>query len=369
MALDRTAYSAAEWDLAIQEEDTWGTAETTAGSFKLCHLTEPPTLDLSGIIRDETPKTRDMRVPHQADNFSQLSGGSVAIDFNNILMTDITLDFFLYAVLQDLVSEQVGTPFEKIWEWDTATTSPDFGAIVAITTAGHIFTVVLKNNAIASEDRILTSAILSTLTLNSDPAAFGGRLTASGKWWSGHPVDFAPGGSQSLTGATVPGTDFYHHFGSGADATTALRLNTKTLNGKVLIIGPYSITFNNKAKRIGDAVGNAQNYVLAPNMNDMYEVVGSINVKYDSETKGFLDDWLTSGFDTQLVLAYGSGNDPVDTDGDFLMKLNVAPTGHEMDYGNELGVFLNIPFKGVDDETNEMVEIEQANAADRGWTI
>ena len=78
-----------------------------------------------------------------------------------------------------------------------------------------------------------------------------------------------------------------------------------------MIVESYSITFNNKALRKGcDGSGDAQTYALGV---AGYELTGAIRVLYDENTKGLLTDSLTSAFDTQLVLAYGSGNDPADT--------------------------------------------------------
>ncbi|KKK95271.1 hypothetical protein LCGC14_2674510, partial [marine sediment metagenome] len=75
----------------------------------------------------------------------------------------------------------------------------------------------------------------------------------------------------------------------------------------------------------------------------------------------------TTAFDAPLVLAYGSGADPATTDGDFLQKLNITLPATARDFAAETGTMIDVTFKGADDLTNEMVDIETANAVDRSW--
>ena len=353
MAIDGTITAGTEYEFAISEESTFGTAitATTTDIWKLLHITEVPQWDLSGIVRDSTMRSRGSRVPHNEDNFITRAGGTILIPFTCIV-TDITYDLLIYGNMQDLVSEDVSTPFEKIWEWDGATTQPDF-----VSNAGKFYTVVL-NGGISSEDFIATSCILRDLTISSDPGTNGGRMTASGTFMSGFSsaTKFLESGSQAFGTATQPGTTYYNH----------CNLVTKTIGGTDMIVESYSITYNNKAVRDGcDSSGDAETYALGIGG---YEVTGSIRLLYDDNAKGLLANSLTSAFDTQLVLAYGSGADPVTTDGDLLQKINIAlPEMPARDFPAETGVMLDVAFIGTDDGTNEMVENEHANAVDRAW--
>jgi len=253
--------------------------------------------------------------------------------------------------MHDLASEGATTPYAKIWEWDSATTSPLFNTVAAITTRGSIYTVC-QAGPVASEFDVLTSACLSQLTLSKSP---GQPLVASGVWFSGHSYDYTQSSNTVITSATDPGTDYY------------VSEKTKQLADADLIIGDYSITFNPNVKRIGnDANGNAENYVILGGSGPF--VSGSIDVMYDANTKDFIDHFMTTAYDTQLVIAYGGGADPADTDGDLLLKINVHIDALTKDYGREEGVMWTIPFVGADDGTNEMVELEMANAVDRAWT-
>ncbi|MCH8837728.1 MAG: hypothetical protein IIA60_07990 [Candidatus Marinimicrobia bacterium] len=352
MAISGIGPTGTEFEFAISEESTFGTAitATTTDTWKLLHITEVPQWDLSGIVRDSTMRLRGSRVPHNTDNYVTRAGGTILIPFTCIV-TDITYDLLIYGVMQDLVSEEVGTPFEKIWEWDSATTEPDFAS-----NGGKFYTVVL-NGGISSEDFIATSCILRDLTISSDPGTNGGRMTASGTFISGlsSSTKFLESGSQAFGTATQPGTTYFNH----------CNLVTKKIGGTDMIVESYSITYNNKAVRKGcDSSGDAQGYTLGAGG---YEVTGTIRVLYDANSKGLITNSLTSGFDTQMILAYGSAADPVTTDGDLLQKININIPQTPRDFAAEVGTMLDVNFTGADDGTDEMVENEFANAVDRGW--
>jgi hypothetical protein len=46
---------------------------------------------------------------------------------------------------------------------------------------------------------------------------------------------------------------------------------------------------------------------------------------------------------------------------------NAIYTGNALDFGNEAGVFVSLPFEGVDDGTNEAIEVTIENTTDRSW--
>ena len=253
--------------------------------------------------------------------------------------------------MQDIAVEEATTPFEKIVEWDSATTQPQF------TDDTGLFHTVVLNGGISSEDMIATTCILRDLTISSDPGTNGGRLTLSGNFISGFSsaTKFFESGSQSFGTATQPGTAYFDH----------CNLVTKTIGGVDMIVESYSYTFNNKGVRVGcDASGDAESYALGVGG---YEITGSTRLLYDDNAKGLMTNGLTTAFDVQLILAYGSGADPVTTDGDFLQKLNINIPATGRDFAAEAGTMIDVTFKGADDGTNEMAEIEIANAVDRSW--
>lgn len=341
-----------EFVLGISEESTFGDAitATTSDLWKLLHLTEQSEWDLSGLTRDNTMRLRGSRVPHNTDNFFTRAGGEVVIPFTAVA-TKATLDFLLYGVLQSVAEGE--TPlFLKTFTWGDSTTQPLF-----TDNTGNFYTVVL-NGGISSEDMIATTCILRDLTLSSDQGTNGGRLTVSGNFISGFTsaTKFFESGSQGFGTATQPGVDYFNH----------CNLTTKTLAVTDMIVESYSVTFNNKALRQGcDGSGDTQTYALG---GSGFELTGAIRVLYDDNTKGLLTDSLTSAFDTQLVLAYGSGNDPADTAGDFLQKYNIAlQAAPARDFTGEAGTMLDLTFTGARDDSLAMVDIDFINSTDRSW--
>ena len=346
--------SAPEFQLAFAQETTFGTPNTTEADFFSLHEPENAEVDLSGLTQDSTPRMDGTNVPQNTDNFITQAGGIVVQPFSAIA-TRNTLSPLLYGVMQDLVSEQVGTPFEKIWEWDDATTRPDLSVHDSVDDAGIFFTVVAKN-ALASEDQILTSCVIPSLTISSDPTVAGGRMMVSGNFMSGFSSLYDESGSQAIVAGTAPDQNYYHH----------CLMVTKTFGAAPLIVGSWDMTLINKAVRIGcDTVGDAENYMFGANK---YEATGNIRVLYEANTKGIITNFLTSAFDTPLVFAWGTGADPVTTTGDLLFKFNVYPQQPVKDFTAEEGTMVDIPVICVSDGTNEMVEIEHADANDEGWT-
>ncbi len=356
MAIDGTVSSGLQFELAIAEEATFGTAitATTTDLWKLLHLVgTPEEWDLSGITKDFTMRARGSRIPSNEDYYTNRGGGEVVIPFT-VLATDITLDLLMYGVIQS-VDEGETPAFAKVFQWGraAATTQPQF-----TDNTGNFYTVILKN-PISGEDMIATSCIIRDLTLSSDQATNGGRLTISGNFVSGltSATKFLESGTQSIGTATQPGTTYYNH----------CNMVTKTITGADMIVDNFTITYNNKAARVGcDANGDAQTYALGA---AAYEVTGSTSVLYDDNSKAFLANSLTSAFDTGIIFAWGSGNDPADTDGDLVLKTNgnFQSTNPARDFANEKGVMVAISFEGADDGTNNMVDNSQANATDRTW--
>jgi hypothetical protein len=98
-----------------------------------------------------------------------------------------------------------------------------------------------------------------------------------------------------------------------------------------------------------------------------FEITGEVSAKYDGNTKDEIATFLTSpdggSAEKNLIVQWGDGT----SDGTFKFDVNAIYTGNSLDFGNEAGVFVNLPFKGVDDGTNEAIEVSIANAVDRAW--
>ncbi|MFQ6611353.1 MAG: hypothetical protein ACE5D7_11240 [Fidelibacterota bacterium] len=342
-------YSPTQFRFAMAEESTFGTANTTQGDFKELFITEPVEIDWGGVVRDQHKRADGKRVLSHTDVYLSKAGGDYVANVTGIV-TDLTLDLLLYGIMQDLVSEASATPFAKIFEWDGSSGVVDFSV-----NEGKFFTLLGYDPATSYHWQI-KSAIIKELTLNADPGTNGGRLSFNASFYSG----FAP----TITGITAtpgswvaPGVDFYPF----------QTLNTKTIAGGNVVLGSFSLTLNNNAIKTGyDSSGDATNYALGVG-GDGLTVTGEAKVKYDAASDQEIDKFLLTpdggSSESNIIVQWGDGS----ADGTAKFDINAIYTGNSKDFGNDAGVFVNLPFQGIDDGTNEAIEVTVANSTDRTW--
>ena len=344
MAIDTSLYSKNEFRFAIAEEATFGTAITAQGSFKELHITDNPQLDWGGIIRDQAKRSDGKRVLSHTDTYLATAGGTYTCAVSGVL-TDLTADLLLYGVMQDLVSEDGSTPYLKTFEWDGSTDGDDSGS-------PYKFFTLNGYNPATDESWQLKSCVLQSLSISADPGSNGGRASFSATFFTG----FAP----VQTGLTVtpaswvsPGEDFY----------SFQALAAKTVGGSDVVLGSMSLDFANGVVRVGhDSSGDPQQYTFP-----QFGVSGEVMVKYDANTKDeivtFLKNPMDGSAETTIILRWGDGS----ADGTLSFEVNAIYTGNSLDFGNDAGVFVSLPFEGVDDGTYEAIEVKIANATDREW--
>lgn len=352
MAINALVHSGKEARLWVGEEATFGTAVTdvtawaagnTDGATMLQNDGDLSPVDFSEVFRDESIRAHGQRVKKHTDVFVATDGsgapiGKFMLPFNAIPSRH-DVDVLIYACLQDVESEATATPFAKVFTWNRDTTQPSFNG-----DAGF-FCTVTQESPIASENDVLTSSIINSITLSSES---GSRLKASGTFLSGHSWTQS-NGAPLVT--VIPDTDYFMHN----------LMTTKTLNAKDLVVAGWDITFDNLANRVGStATGNSQSFVIGV---PEYLASGNLLVKYDANSKDVIDDFV-SGTDRALVIAWGSAA----TDGELKFELNVNHPAPAADFANDLGMMINLPFVCVDDGTNDAVKISISNAQDRGWT-
>lgn len=353
MAIDTSVYSKNEFRFAIALESAFGTAingTANSANFNELFLTEPTQIDYGNVVRDQHKRTDGKLVLSPEDVYVSKAGSDYTVQVNGIA-TDNTLDLLLHSVMQSLSSEPTASPNLKTWAWDNSTSIG--------TTASQVTFTLLGYNPATNESWNLPGAVLRELTLNVDPGTNGGRLSYSGTFYSG----FAP--TQSSAVLTTPG-----NWTSGINDFYVIQaLQTKGLGGTTnnLVLGAFSMTFNNQVTRIGhNASGDAEAYAIGTG-GDGLSVTGELKAKYDTTTKDEIDTFLTTpdggSAEKKLYILWGDGS----SDGTLSFDINAIYTGNSLDFGNESGVFVNLPFQGVDDGTNEAIEILLANAIDRGW--
>jgi hypothetical protein len=329
---------------AVSDAVAWATGNTD-GVITLQPTGDLSPADLGGVVRNSEIRAHGQRVKKHTDVFVSQEGSITTMPFE-VLPTRHDIDWLVYGVMQDIESEAASGTFAKIFTIDRDTTQPDFGALSDLT-GGLLMTVTL-DDPIASENDQLKSAIISELTLSSDPGNYGGRLVASGTFFSGFALDH----DNNLAPATtiLPDTDYFNHS----------NLTTKSIAGTAVVVNSWSITVNNNAQRVGsDATGDAQSYAIGI---PEYSITGEFAIKYDSVTKDQVNAFL-AGDDVLLKFEYGSAT----ADGSLVVECNAAYTGHVKEFGGDAGMFLTIPFEAVDDVTNDALKISIENGQDRAW--
>ena len=335
-------YAPSQFRLAIAEEVALGTPITAQGSFYELDIISPTQVDMaSGMVEDSRKRSDGTRVMSNTDTYRATTGGTYTIPFECIA-TGATLDLLLYGVMQDLTSEGGTTPYDKVWEWDGATTAPDFS-----TNAGKYFTVLGAD----AENWSATSCILKSLTLSADPGTNGGRLTASGEFITGFDIDISS--VTATTGSWVsPGVAYFPF----------QVYTTCTIPGTVVPYS-YSCTMTNNAVRVGNAAGLATNYHMP-----LFEVNAEIVAKLDAITDDVIDQYRTSPTAGTAEVAVTMEWGAVGSDGGLQLVMNAIYTGPTTrDFGAESGVGVTLSYSGVDDGSNEAIEVKMSNAIDRSW--
>ena len=158
-----------------------------------------------------------------------------------------------------------------------------------------------------------------------------GRMHCSGQFMSGYKPVIKDSG---VTGATTASD-----FEKGLFSFT----NALTVGGHAVTCSAFSMTFTNPAARVGwqGTSAEADGYVRA----GLYEISGSITVKYDTNSADALADWKAN---TNYAIALNDGGN-----WDFSIP-NARMTGHNIDFADE-GMFVEIPWRstaGTDGDAN-----------------
>jgi hypothetical protein len=341
-------YAPSQFRLAIAPQADFATENTTQGEFYELDITSPTQPDMaSGIIEDSRKRSDGKRVMSPTDTYRATTGGTYVIPFECIA-TGATLDLLLKSAIQDFVSEEATTPYQKVFNLDDGTTGPDFSA-----DAGIMLTVLGAD----AENWSARNCIVRNLTLSASPGTNGGRLTASGEFMTGFDIDIS-----SVTATTaswqspgdIAGQVAYFPFQSYANCSVA---------AANLVPYSFSITMANGAVRVGNAAGLATNYHMP-----LFTADCEIVAKLDAITDDLIDTYRTNpaagSAEVAVIMDWGTD----DTDGHLKFLLNAIYTGPTTrDFGAESGVGVTLSYSGVDDGTNKALVATIANAIDRSW--
>ena len=344
MAISSKVYGKSQYAIGIKQKNA--TAFETAGATDTAYQLLPvinvsaPVLNLveSGEIRSNNAGM----IETDFDQFRTRKGGFVTLDFE-CPAERAGLSRLLANVLQD--HAESGSYIHTVEASSSnALSRPDLSSSASASSAGipSLFDIGLYGPA-SGEDKIITSAVLQSLTMNFDMSD--GRLLLNGTFYSG----FASS-TGFLVGQTLSANSGEPTLMSSSPTQIESYFDTKQfdINGSATdaIVTAVSFTFENNVARVGrDANGDAEAYAFGvPSVN----ITGEISFMYDGNFKdganNVLQDFL-DGDTATLTLQQGDGT--VSTAGEMNITAEVYSTAVNYDLNADTGAIITIPFKVV----------------------
>ena len=325
-ALDNTVYSGKQYEAYISlQSDALGTNDVSGTLYKI-RIPEVNDIDFSAGFQTADVERAGQRVLRPTDHIKIYKGGTFTWSFDNYVVEN---EAALQLLLQ-LVSEDASPEGTAQILGNQPTVAYEQGA-----TTGEYACVVLSSPD-ADKDRLMHSAIPQELTLSMSPENNGGRLTASGTFFSGYqPVIGAEGTSPDATAV-----DFTKGF---FDCTTS------QLGGDDVVMNNFELTISNPATRVGyETVNSIAGEPCAYNRGGQISVTGSVSVKLDDNTAQIITEDFLVGTSANISIGDGSSID---------FDIPTAKyTGHTQ-ADTENGVFVELPFAATADGSNALVTI------------
>lgn len=350
MAISSKVYGKSQYAIGIKQKNA--TAFEDAGADDTVYQLLPvinvsaPVLNLveSGEIRSNNAGM----IETDFDQFRSRKGGFVTLDFECPAEREGIVRL-LANVLQDH-SETGSGPYVHTIEASSsnALSRPDLSSSASASSAGipSLFDIGLYGPA-SGEDKIISSAVLQSLTMNFDMTD--GRLLLNGTFYSGFASSDHFRVGRTLSAASGEPTLMHT-----APSQIESYFDTKQfdINGSATdaIITAVSFTFENNVARVGrDSDGDAEAYAFGvPSVN----ITGEISFMYDGNFKdaasNVLDDFL-AGTPATLTLKQGDGT--VSSAGEMNITAEVYSTAVNYDLNADTGAIITIPFKVVQPTT------------------
>jgi hypothetical protein len=347
MAISTAVYSGPQWRVAIAKQTTWGTANSTEAQFQELHVTDITLPDFSGILSDETKRSNGKNIMDVTDVFRSNAGSEYTCQAT-VVLTPPQLTLLLYSVGQNYLSAEVDSdPYLKTWTFD--------GTPLNNITPTPILTM-LFSSAATNENIMLKDVVVRTLSVTCDIGSNGGRATAQ--------ITFVTGAMPTYAATATPSTPW---ISPDVNYYLLQTLATKTLTAggaaDELIISKYEFTIENGATRVGAGTdGNGEGFSFP-----MYEITGSLDVKYDLNTKDLIDKWFVSptggGADSDLVLQHGANSSSYELEMTFHTILTAPP----QPANGDKGAFQTVAWRAVTESTTAAAVIKAADKLNRGW--
>jgi len=345
MAVSGKVYSKSDFSVGIINKNAtaFETAAANDAAYELLPVinVSAPVLNLveSGEIRSNNAGMLELDI----DQFRTTKGGFITMDFEVPAERDMLVRM-LANVLQNHGESGSGPYVHTIQATSSAALArPDF---TGSSTAGipSIFDIGLYYPE-SAQDKMLTSAVIQSLTMNFDMAD--GRCLLSGTFYSG----FTSSG-KFLVEQTLSANSAAPTLMSTSPTQIESYFDTKKLDvdGTSLadmVITAVSFTFENNVARVGrDSNGDAEAYAFGiPSVNITGEVSLMYDANFDFASGGnVLQDFL-SGNTATLKLQQGDGT--VSTAGEMNIECEIYSTAVNLDPNADTGAVITIPFKVV----------------------
>ena len=324
-SLDKSVYSGKQFESYISlQSDALGVNDVSGTLYKL----RTPTvndIDYSAGSTFADAIRSGQRVQRPTDHIAVFKGGTFTWSFSDYVVEN---EAVLQLLLQ-LVTEDDSPAVTAQITGNQGTVAYEEGA-----STGEYACVVISSPD-ADEDKLMFSSILQDLTLSINPTANGGRLTASGTFFSGYqPVVNTEGTSPDATAANYDKGFF--------DCTTT------TIGGDNVVLSNFDVTISNPATRVGyETVNSIDAEPSAYMRGGMIEVTGNVSALLDDNVTDTIDDFRDG---TSVAIVVGDNS-----------KINFEiPTAKYTGYSHtdtDSGVFIDLPFKATADGSNALITI------------
>ena len=325
-ALDQTVYSGKQYEAYVSlQSDALGTNDVSGTLYKI-RIPEVNDIDFSAGFQTADVERTGQRVLRPTDHIKVYKGGTFTWAFDNYVIEN---EAALQLLLQ-LVSEDASPDGSAQILGSQATVAYEQGA-----TTGQYACVVLSSPD-ADKDRLMHSSILQELTLSMSPESNGGRLTASGTFWSGYqPVI----GAES-TAADATAVDYTKGF---FDCTTS------QLGGDDVVMNNFSLTISNPATRVGyETVNSIAGEPSSYMRGGQIVVTGSVSAKLDDNVAQIITEDFLVGTSANISIGDGSSIDFDIPTAKYTGHTNATADG---------AVFIDLPFMGTADGSGALVTI------------
>ena len=325
-ALDNTVYSGKQYEAYISLQSGNLGVNSVSGTLYKMRMPEVNDIEFSEGFQTADIERTGQRVLRPTDHIKIYKGGSFTWSFDNLVIENEAL---LQLLLQ-LSTEDASPAVTTVMTGNQATVAYEQGAAT-----GEYACIVLSSPD-ADKDRLMHSAVLQELTLSMSPENNGGRLTASGTFFSGYqPVIGTEGTSPDATAV-----DYTEGF---FDCTTM------SIGADDVVINNFEVTISNPAQRVGYTTVNSITHEPSAYMRGgMIEVTGTLSALLDDNVTDTIQDFR-SGASVNISIGEGT---KLDFD---------IPTAKYTGYthtNTDSGVFIDLPFKGTADDSGALITIK-----------